>query len=56
MPTERWERRERKLQARRKRIPMSGRGLITIILPLMRKRAWLAKEQDFKRKRGKGQS
>ncbi len=40
---ERWERRERKLEKRRKAMKMSGRGLITVIRPLITRQAEEAK-------------
>src|SRR5512133_509424 len=40
---ERWERRARKLDSKRKRMKMSGRSLITVIQPIIMKRAQEAK-------------
>lgn len=40
---ERWERRARKLDSKRKRMKISGRSLITVIQPIVMKRAQEAK-------------
>lgn len=40
---DRWERRAKKLDNKRKRMKMSGRGLITVIQPVIMKRAQEAK-------------
>ncbi len=40
---ERWERRARKLESKKKRMQVSGRSLITVIQPIIMKRAQEAK-------------
>ncbi|HEX9015271.1 MAG TPA: hypothetical protein VF960_04630 [Chloroflexota bacterium] len=40
---EKWERRAKKLDSKKKRMQMSGRGLITVIQPAIMKRAQEAK-------------
>ena len=47
MTTPRWERRDRKLKARRQAMRVSGLGLKKVTLPLLRQKA--RKAQDFKR-------
>ncbi len=43
---EHWERRERKLQKRRKAMRMAGAGLKKVILPLLQKKAEVAEERS----------
>jgi hypothetical protein len=40
---EKWERRARKLDARRRRMAVSGRGLLTVLQPAIKRRAEAAK-------------
>jgi hypothetical protein len=49
---EKWERRSRKLDARRRRMGMSGRSLLTVIRPAIKRRAEEAKRAG--EGRGKG--
>ena len=41
---ERWERRAKKLDSKLKKMQVSGRGLITVIQPIIMKRAQEAKQ------------
>jgi hypothetical protein len=47
---ERWERRARKLDSKRKRMKISGRSLITVIQPIIMKRAQEAKRAGKEKK------
>ena len=49
---ERWERRERKQQAKRRRMGVSGRGLITVIRPVVERRAEEARRAREERDKG----
>ena len=40
---DRWERRARKLEAKRRKMKVTGRGLVTVIHPLIKRKAEEAK-------------
>lgn len=49
---EKWERRAKKLDARRRRMGMSGRGLLTVVRPAIKRRAEQAKRAREERSKG----
>jgi hypothetical protein len=53
---ERWERRSKKLDARRRRMGMSGRGLLTVTRQAVKRRAEAAKRMGEEKGKGTGSS